>query len=140
MPEKDTSDQVMQLIDMGKEKGFLTYEEVNDILPSDVISPDQIDDLMTFFGKINIDVVKGSQKLITPDHKPDNIPEKVEIKSKGDFILLSSGYPKGEFYRHHSNGALFDNWADLIDQLKLLHNSAKVAVIPYSPIQLPHII
>ncbi|MCK5421367.1 MAG: RNA polymerase sigma factor region1.1 domain-containing protein, partial [Deltaproteobacteria bacterium] len=40
MSKKDTIYQVTQLIDMAKEKGFLTYQEINHILPSDVISPD----------------------------------------------------------------------------------------------------
>ena len=79
-----------------------------------------------------------SMKADRPE--PTNIPEKAEIKSKEDFILLSSNFPKGEFYRQYSNGALFDNWGDLIHQLRQLYHEAKVAVIPYSPIQLPHII
>ena len=63
MSKKDTTDQVNQLIDMGKEKGFLTYEEVNDVLPSEVVSPDQIDDLMIMFGEMDIEIVEGTQKV-----------------------------------------------------------------------------
>ena len=35
--------EINQLVSQGKEKGYLTYEEVNDVLPSDVVTPDQID-------------------------------------------------------------------------------------------------
>jgi RNA polymerase primary sigma factor len=63
MEKKDTTDQVNQLIDMGKEKGFLTYEEVNDVLPSEVVSPEQIDDLMIMFGEMDIEIVEGTQKV-----------------------------------------------------------------------------
>jgi RNA polymerase primary sigma factor len=63
MSKKDTIDQVNQLIDMGKEKGFLTYAEVNDVLPSEVVSPDQIDDLMIMFGEMDIEIVEGTQKV-----------------------------------------------------------------------------
>ena len=63
MSKKDNTDQVNQLIDMGKEKGFLTYEEVNDVLPSEVVSPDQIDDLMIMFGEMDIEIVEGAQKV-----------------------------------------------------------------------------
>jgi RNA polymerase primary sigma factor len=63
MAKKGTIDQVNQLIDMGKEKGFLTYEEVNDVLPSEVVSPDQIDDLMIMFGEMDIEIVEGTQKV-----------------------------------------------------------------------------
>ena len=34
---KKSMDEVKQLIDLGKEKGFLTYEEVNDLLPPDIV-------------------------------------------------------------------------------------------------------
>ena len=63
MPKKNTIDQVNQLIDMGKERGFLTYEEVNSVLPSDIVSPDQIDDLMIMFGEMDIEIVEGAQKV-----------------------------------------------------------------------------
>jgi len=72
--------------------------------------------------------------------EPTNIPKKGEIKSKEDFVLLSSNFPKGEFYKQYPDGALFENWEDLINQLKRFYHEAKVAVIPYSPIQLPHIV
>jgi len=71
--------------------------------------------------------------------QPANIPEKVEIKSKETFVLLSSHFPKGVFYSRYTNGALFENWEDIVDQLKKLYDKANVAVIPYSPIQLPNI-
>jgi lactate racemase len=79
-------------------------------------------------------------KMKANEPEPNNIPENAEIKSKGDFVLLSSNYPKGDFYRHYPNGALFDNWEDLIVQLKQFYHKPKVAVIPYSSLQLPHLL
>ncbi len=38
---------VERIIETGKEKGYLTYGEVNDLLPGDITSPDELDDLMT---------------------------------------------------------------------------------------------
>ena len=52
MAKKTSIEEVQQLIDLGKEKGFLTYEEVNDILPADMVSSEQIEDVMTMFGEI----------------------------------------------------------------------------------------
>ncbi len=48
--------EIQKLIRMGKEKGFLTYEEVNDVLPPDLVSPDQLDDMMMMFGEMDIEV------------------------------------------------------------------------------------
>ncbi|MBK5275890.1 MAG: hypothetical protein JJE30_12665, partial [Desulfuromonadales bacterium] len=53
---KKNLDEVKQLIDLGKEKGFLTFDEVNDILPPD-IATDQIDDVMGMFGDMDIEIV-----------------------------------------------------------------------------------
>ena len=49
-------DQVRQLIAMGKERGYLLYDEVNDILPPEVHSSDEIDDLLSTFERYGIDV------------------------------------------------------------------------------------
>jgi len=55
-------DEVKQLIDLGKEKGYLTYDEVNDVLPADLY-PDQLDDIMNMFGEMDIDIVDSSKKV-----------------------------------------------------------------------------
>ncbi|HPL63921.1 MAG TPA: RNA polymerase sigma factor RpoD [Syntrophales bacterium] len=54
---KEHSDEVKKLISLGEEKGFLTYDDVNDMLPSDIISSDQIDDIIMLFGERNIDII-----------------------------------------------------------------------------------
>ncbi len=50
---------VDRIIDTGKEKGYLTYGEVNDLLPGDITSPDELDDLMTTINTQGIDVLSG---------------------------------------------------------------------------------
>jgi len=54
--------EINQLISRGKEKGYLTYEEVNDVLPADVVTPEKIDDLMHLFGENEIDIVDTTAK------------------------------------------------------------------------------
>jgi RNA polymerase primary sigma factor len=66
MAKKTSIDEVQQLIELGKEKGFLTYDDVNDILPSDMISSEQLDDVMSMFGEMDIDVVDSEQKVAIP--------------------------------------------------------------------------
>ena len=50
-------------IDAGKEKGYLTYNEVNDLIPHDVHSPKDLDDLLATIGTRGIDVLEGQPKL-----------------------------------------------------------------------------
>ena len=63
MAKEGELEKVKQLISMGKEKGYLTYDEVNDLLPPDIVSSDQIDDLMMMFGEMDIEVVDAAHKV-----------------------------------------------------------------------------
>ncbi|MGW8312106.1 MAG: RNA polymerase sigma factor RpoD [Desulfuromonadales bacterium] len=65
MAKKTSIEEVQQLIDLGKEKGYLTYDEVNDILPADMVSSEQLDDVMSMFGEMDIEVVDTEQKSTT---------------------------------------------------------------------------
>ncbi|HET7504614.1 MAG TPA: RNA polymerase sigma factor region1.1 domain-containing protein, partial [Kofleriaceae bacterium] len=49
-----------KLIELGKQKGFVTYDEVNDHMPEDVVSTDQIDGWLAALGEHGIEVVDGS--------------------------------------------------------------------------------
>ncbi len=59
----DKFDDIKKLIDAGKEKGYLTYDQVNDLIPGDVHSPDDLDDLLTTIGTQGIDVLDGNKGL-----------------------------------------------------------------------------
>ena len=63
MAKEGEMEKVKQLISMGKEKGYLTYDEVNNLLPPDIVSSDQIDDLMMMFGEMDIEVVDAAHKV-----------------------------------------------------------------------------
>ena len=77
--------EIIQLVSQGKEKGYLTYEEVNDVLPSDVVTPDQIDDLMALFSENEIAIVDTSlkgEKIASPFCKTRQFFKKKKIKKK----------------------------------------------------------
>jgi RNA polymerase primary sigma factor len=61
--KKESSKEVKKLIDLGKEKGYLTYDDVNDMLPAEAVSPDQIEDVMSIFGEMDIEVVDSNQRV-----------------------------------------------------------------------------
>jgi RNA polymerase primary sigma factor len=48
---------VQEIIDRGKTKGFLTLDEVNQILPADAVSAEQIDDVMAMLAELEIELV-----------------------------------------------------------------------------------
>jgi RNA polymerase primary sigma factor len=55
--------EVQQLIEMGKSKGFLTYEEVNDALPADMAAPDQMEDVLGALGDEDIEIVDAATQV-----------------------------------------------------------------------------
>ena len=72
MPKKKDLDGVSKLINRGKSKGFLTYDEVNDGLPEHMTNSEQLDDLMSLFGEMDIKVIDSATE------KPGKSLEAVE--------------------------------------------------------------
>jgi RNA polymerase primary sigma factor len=59
-------DEIKHLITIGKEKGYLLYDEVNELLPADITSSEELDDLFSTFGSAGIEVV-DSEKTYRDD-------------------------------------------------------------------------
>src|SRR5215831_7370799 len=59
--------EVKDLLAAGRQKGFLTYDEVNDALPADIVSSDQIDDVMSMFGDNEIEIVDAQKAAKASD-------------------------------------------------------------------------
>jgi RNA polymerase primary sigma factor len=58
---EDKYDEVRQLINIGKEKGYLLYDEVNELLPSEITSSEELDDLFNTFGSAGIEVLDSDK-------------------------------------------------------------------------------
>src|ERR1043165_4609418 len=57
-------DEVRQLINIGEERRCLLYDEVNELLPSEITSSDELDDLFNTFGSAGIEVIDSDQKYL----------------------------------------------------------------------------
>src|SRR5688572_26888035 len=66
----DTERKKQKLIDLGKSKGFLTYDEVNDNMPEDIVSSDQIDDWLSALGDEGIEIVDSASKVRVSSKTP----------------------------------------------------------------------
>jgi RNA polymerase primary sigma factor len=73
-------DDIDKLIDTGKEKGYLTYGEVNDLLPGDITSPDELDDLMTTINTQGIDVLSGESRMDRDKYEPEAGEESDDVE------------------------------------------------------------
>jgi len=82
-------DGVKELINLGKEKGYLLYDEVNDVLPNDINSSKDLDSIFYLFGDAGIEVIDSEQQLeavkqkarsksTNADDHPDPVTETLE--------------------------------------------------------------
>ena len=63
MSKQELLGEVKKLITIGKEKGFLTYDELNSTLPAEVVASDQFGSIMAMFGEMDIEIIEASVKL-----------------------------------------------------------------------------
>ncbi len=85
-------DQVRQLIALGKERGYLLYDEVNDTLPAEVHSSEEIDDLLSTFERYGIDIYEdlaaAKAARATADPAAADAPE---VESKDELPVAEDG-------------------------------------------------
>jgi len=75
---EDKFDPVNKLINLGKQKGYLLYDEVNDLLPSDVHSAEELEDVLSMFDS------EGIAVLESPGAKLDRVDKDDELKSEDE--------------------------------------------------------
>ncbi|MBI2468172.1 MAG: RNA polymerase sigma factor RpoD, partial [Candidatus Rokubacteria bacterium] len=82
-----------KLISMGKQKGYVTYDEVNDALPADIVSMEQLDDIMMMFGAMDIEVVDSAKAARIPNEIEEALEEREEHPASegGEAIDLTPG-------------------------------------------------
>ncbi|HQV10689.1 MAG TPA: RNA polymerase sigma factor RpoD [Nitrospira sp.] len=82
MPKQELLGEVKKLINLGKEKGFLTYDDLNSTLPADVVSSDQFSTIMTMFGEMDIEIVESAETERAP--KATEGEEAIEESEESD--------------------------------------------------------
>jgi RNA polymerase primary sigma factor len=95
LKDKDLDKEMEPLIQMGKDRGFLTYEEVSNFLPTHLISAEQLDELMIMFGENDIEVITAVRRREQEERK--GIAE--ENKRPEDPNLLKTNDPVRMYLR-----------------------------------------
>jgi len=72
--------EVSQLIDLGKEKGHLTFDQINEMLPENITSSELIEDLLTELEELNIDVLEEAVVEEKAEEPPEPEVEEIEIQ------------------------------------------------------------
>ncbi|MCK4326076.1 RNA polymerase sigma factor RpoD [bacterium] len=94
-------EEVKNLIEKGKEKGHLTYAEVNDLLPQDVISSEEIDNILVMLGDMDIEIVpteesykkkkaaKAKEEKVLQEEVRVEDPVRMYLREMGQVPLLA---------------------------------------------------
>ncbi len=89
MSIEEKYDEVKELILMGKERGYLLYDEVNDLLPEGICSSDELDSIFSLFGSAGIEVIDTEQKFQDDGKREDKREEGGGEESEFDFGALN---------------------------------------------------
>jgi RNA polymerase primary sigma factor len=105
--KKAVKNTLEELVNRGKEQGFLTYDEIDGALPEELMSPEQIDDTLMMFAEYDIEVVDEKKRSLTdkskattatdikfddtglPDFGTVTDPVKMYLREMGNVTLLS---------------------------------------------------
>ena len=92
MKEKDIFD---ELIEVGKRRGVLTYDEINEALPSEFFTPDEIEDLMDLLNDMGVRIIDSEETIPLEEVETPQEYEKTEdlvqayFHSMGDISILT---------------------------------------------------
>jgi RNA polymerase primary sigma factor len=89
MRERDIFDEI---IDIGKRRGVLTYDEINEALPSEFFSPDELEDLMDILQDMGVKVIDHEEALL-PEEEAE---EEVEEYEKAEDLVQAYFYSMGD--------------------------------------------
>jgi RNA polymerase primary sigma factor len=141
--------EVQQLIDLGKSKGFLTYEEVNDALPADVVAADQVEDVMSALGDEDIEIVDAATQVkIAPKRiaeeealETKKVPGRAEEQEESDPYYSKSNDPVRMYLRKMGSVSLLTREGE-VEIAKRIETGehAVLAAILNSPIAVREIV
>src|SRR5487761_2160492 len=84
-PLLDTvSASIKKMVAKGKERGYVTYDEINAALPPEQVSSEQIEDTMTMLSELGVNIVKNEEAEEAQAQTKDNDGEETETRSGGN--------------------------------------------------------
>jgi RNA polymerase primary sigma factor len=90
MPKLELMNEVKKLIARGKQKGFLTYEDLNNTLPAEMATSEQLTNLMALFNEMDIEIVEsteGSRQKKNLGASEDDDDEKEDVEEEKEIDL-----------------------------------------------------
>jgi RNA polymerase primary sigma factor len=127
---EDRYDAVRELIIMGKQRGYLLYDEINDSLPEGTCSSDELDSIFSLFGSSGIEVIDPEREFQNEGAKDD---ERDENNEKGEGYEFSPLFldkiinPERHYFREMANFPLLSREGE-IEIAKRIEHGQKVVL------------
>jgi len=114
--------QIKTLIAQGKKKGFLTFDEVNKALPSDINKPEQLEEIIDIFDQLNIAIVDteadGKKLELAEDDDSGNDLKLTESEDAADYSARSTD-PVRMYLREMGAVSLLDREGEVVIAKKI---------------------
>ena len=88
---------IKKLLAKGKQRGYITYEELNEVLPEDKLSSEQIEDIMSMISEMGINVVEDDEteqeektKVAKPEDEEDELDDAGHVPQSDEHELQVS--------------------------------------------------
>ena len=88
MKEKEIFDEIIEL---GKKRGVLTYDEINDALPSEFFAPDEIEELMDLLHDMGVRIVDSDNETPAPE-----VAQSVHVVEKAEDLVQAYFHSMGD--------------------------------------------
>ncbi|MBW1973172.1 MAG: RNA polymerase sigma factor RpoD [Deltaproteobacteria bacterium] len=141
MAKDDKMKEVKKLISLGKEKGYLTYDELNNLLPPDVVTEEQIDDMLMLFDEMDIEVLDEPQEVKLTKEKQEPSVKAEDVDSVDYEIIGKTSDPVRMYLREVGSVSLLSREGE-VEIAKRIEEGKKevLQVVINSPIAVREII
>ena len=89
---------VRTIIELGKAKGFLTFDEINDLLPDEMSVPDKLEDILNALEELGIDIVDETADPEEEETASKEEKEKEKEKEEEEVLVIE---PQARLYGRH---------------------------------------
>ena len=79
-------EKIEALVTKGKKQGYLTYDQISEALPQEMMSPEQLDDTLMWFDDLDIEVVEKHKKISDSEKKDDSDSDKLAETEEADEV------------------------------------------------------
>src|SRR5258706_1016202 len=83
---------IKKMVARGKERGYLTYDELNAALPQDQVSSEQIEDTMTMLSELGINVIESEESEEPAEAEAEDGETETRGNVDGDDIGRAAGF------------------------------------------------